>query len=36
MTQNEIQKLISQKKNNNLEDEQAENLEVDLKTRRQK
>ena len=30
MTQNEIQKLISQKKNNNLEDEQTENLEVDL------
>ena len=30
MTQNEIQKLISQKKNNSLEDEQTENLEVDL------
>ena len=30
MTQNEIQKLISQKKNNNQEDDQTDNPEVDL------
>ena len=30
MTQNEIQKLISQKKNNNQEDDQTENPEFDL------
>ena len=31
MTQNEIQKLISQKKNNSQEDDQTDNLEVDLR-----
>ena len=30
MTQNEIQKLISQKKNTSEEDDQADNQEVDL------
>ena len=30
MTQNEIQKLISQKKNNSQEDHQTDNPEVDL------
>ena len=32
MTQNEIQKLISQKKNNSLEDDQTDSSEVGLKT----
>ena len=30
MTQNEIQKLISQKKNNSQDDDQTDNPEVDL------